>query len=160
MSKKFLAAAAMALALLSTSAQALVLDCKNLAHVPLAVAVSYLDLDGRTWLVEGWYNFEPGEHAKIELDSVNNIFYIYGEFRDGNEVAGGAGSLSLPIYYQTFKYVQNQVALPPERVVSFVRGEALNGVAEISFGPLNQAAPQPQGRAVAPAPGPAPIPRQ
>lgn len=156
MSKKLLAALALGLSTLSLSAQALVLDCKNVAHVPIAVAVSYLDYDGKTWMVEGWYNFEPGEHAKIELDSNNNIFYIYGEFQEGSEVAGGQGALKLPVYYRTFKYVQGQTAIPPDRSVEFVRGVASNGVAEISFGPLRQAAPQPAApqRGGATTPGP------
>ncbi len=154
MSKKSITAAlALGVASLSFNAQALVLDCKNVAQVPIAVAVSYLDYDGKTWLVEGWYNFEPGEHAKIDLDSTNNIFYIYGEFQEGSEVSGGNGSLNLPIYYRTFKYVQGQNALQADKNVNFVRGVASNGVAEIAFGPLQSETPQPpQGQPAPQAP--------
>lgn len=125
------------LATISTKAQALLLNCKNLAHVPIAVAVSYLDYDGVTWFVEGWYNFQPGQQASIDLDSSNNIFYIYGEFQEGSEVAGGRASLKLPLYYNSFKYVQGQNIAVPNRSADFVRGVASDGVAEISFGPLN-----------------------
>lgn len=140
MSKKcwaVLASMFLLLATVSTKAQALVLNCKNLAHVPIAVAVSYLDYDGKTWFVEGWYNFQPGQQAKIDLDSSNNIFYIYGEFQEGSEVAGGQASLNLPLYYQSFKYVQGQNLAVPDRSADFVRGVASEGIAEISFGPLS-----------------------
>ncbi|MBU3845091.1 MAG: DUF1036 domain-containing protein [Candidatus Anaerobiospirillum pullicola] len=136
MLKKIVSVLTVCAAAVSFQVQALTLECKNLANVPIAVAVSYLDYDGKTWLVEGWYNFEPGERANIELDSSNDIFYIFGEFSNGSEVAGGSGSLTLPIYYRTFKYVQGQVSLPPDRSASFVRGVASKGVAQISFGPL------------------------
>lgn len=137
-----LTAAGMALALpllTAGSAQALVLECKNVADAPIAVAVSYLDYDGKSWMVEGWYTLEAGARANIELDSANDIFYIYGEFAGGSEVAGGNGSLQLPVYYRTFKYMQGQpLAGQPDRSAAFVRGVAANGVANITFGPISR----------------------
>ena len=121
---------------LSSSAQALLLECKNAATEPISVAVSYLDYDGKTWMVEGWYSLQAGERANIELDSSNDIFYIYGEFAGGSEVKGGSGSLDLPVYFRTFKYIQGQNSIRPDKVVSFVRGVAANGSAQISFGPI------------------------
>lgn len=122
----------------ASSAQALVLECKNVAHVPISVAVSYLDYDGKTWMVEGWYNLESGARANIQLDSSNDIFYIYGEFEGDQRVQGGEGSLDLPVYYRTFKYVHGQANMKADEKVSFVRGVAANGVAEITFGPISQ----------------------
>lgn len=121
---------------MANSANALVLDCKNAANRPISVAVAYLDYDGKTWMVEGWYNFESGTHAKIELDSANDIFYIYGEFEGDQRVSGGPGSLDLPVYYRTFKYTHGQAKMKADETVSFVRGVATDGVAEITFGPL------------------------
>ena len=137
--RKIAAAAALAGTMtVMTSAQALVLECKNVADVPISVAVSYLDYDGKTWMVEGWYNLDAGARANIELDSSNDIFYIYGEFKGNHEVSGGNGSLDLPVYYRTFKYVHGQNQARPDASVSFVRGVAANGVAQISFGPISQ----------------------
>lgn len=120
------------------SANALLLECKNVANVPISVAVSYLDYDGKTWMVEGWYNLDAGARANIELDSSNDIFYIYGEFEGNHKVQGGQGSLDLPVYYRTFKYVHGQAKMKPDETVSFVRGVAADGVAQISFGPIGQ----------------------
>lgn len=120
-------------------ANALTLDCKNVTTEPIAVAVSYLDLDGKTWYVDGWYNLLPNQQANIELDSNNNFFYIYGEFESGIEVKGGEGSLALPIYYKTFKYIQGQQPdQQPDNVVQFVRGVASDGVAKVTFGPIHR----------------------
>ncbi len=139
MLKKIMAAGALFLGLaVGNSAQALLLECRNVANAPIAVAVSYLDYDGHTWMVEGWYTLGPGERANIDLESSNDIFYIYGEFQGGSEVAGGSGSLELPIYYKTFKYVQGQNILQADKRVSFIRGVAANGVAQITFGPIRQ----------------------
>ena len=123
----------------ATSAAALTLECKNVAHVPVSMAVAYLDYDGKSWMVEGWYTLEAGARANINLDSDNNIFYIYGEFQGGQQVSGGSGSLDLPIYYRTFKYVQKPDGVErPDAVVSFSRGYADNGMAVITLGPINQ----------------------
>lgn len=137
MFKKLIAGATLALSSIG-AANALTLECTNVANVPISVAVSYLDYDGRSWMVEGWYNLEAGARANIELDSANDIFYIYGEFQGGTEVSGGSGSLNLPVYFRTFKYVQGQQNVQPDRVVSFVRGVASNGSAQIAFGPIRQ----------------------
>ena len=48
MLKKIVAVLTVCAAALSLQVQALTLECKNLANVPIAVAVSYLDLDGTT----------------------------------------------------------------------------------------------------------------
>ena len=120
------------------SANALVLDCKNVAHVPISIAVSYLDYDGKTWMVEGWYNLDAGAHAKIELDSSNDVFYIYGEFPGNQKVAGGEGALELPVYYRTFKYIYGQQPAKPDETVFFVQGVATNGLSEITLGPLSR----------------------
>lgn len=135
---KKLACAAAICALSMSSAHALLLKCKNVADRPISVAVSYLDYDGKTWLVEGWYNLDPGMQANIDLESSNDIFYLYGEFTGGSEVSGGAGSLQLPIQYRTFKYIQGQNFATPDTTVSFVRGVASNGVAEVTFGPISK----------------------
>lgn len=139
-SKQALLGGAMVAAGLSThGAAALTLDCKNAAHVPVSMAVAYLDYDGKTWLVEGWYTLEAGSRATIELDSDNNIFYIFGEFKGGQQVSGGSGSLELPIYYRTFKYVQDvKGVVNPDAVVPFSRGYADNGRAVITLGPIKQ----------------------
>ncbi|MGN8852651.1 hypothetical protein [Anaerobiospirillum succiniciproducens] len=119
-----------------SSANALVLECKNVADVPISVALSYLDYDGKTWMVEGWYNFPAGSRANIELESSNDIFYIFGEFESGDLVSGGPGALNLPVKYRTFKHIQGQQNGQPDAEVSFVRGVASQGVAQITFGPL------------------------
>ncbi len=133
------AAVAGAVGLYASSSVALTLECKNITPVPVSMAVAYLDYDGKSWMVEGWYTLEAGARANIELDSDNSIFYIYGEFQGGQQVSGGGGSLELPIYYRTFKYVQSPNGVErPDAVVSFSRGYANNGHAVITLGPIKQ----------------------
>lgn len=126
------------------NAQALTLDCQNKASEPIAVAVSYLGDDGNTWYVEGWYNLKAQEHALIELPSSNNIFYIFGEFKNGVKVEGGYGSIQIPVLWSDFQYTLANALLPQnaDGVEQFVRGMATKGYAQISFGPVNQPAAQ------------------
>lgn len=139
MLRKTVATLAMALGLsAASSANALLLECKNVTDQPISVALSYLDYDGKTWLVEGWYNFPAGVRANIELESSNDIFYIYGEFGNGALVSGGDGSLDLPVHFRTFKNIQGQQYTRPDATVSFVRGVASQGVAQITFGPFTE----------------------
>lgn len=129
-----LLAAALAL---GGSAQALTLDCKNLTQEPIAVSVSYLGADGKTWFIEGWYNLEGQKQALIELPSSNDIFYIFGEFGNGVKVEGGSGSVQMPVVWDDFQYTQSQPLQKPDSVEQFVRGVATKGYAQISFGPFN-----------------------
>lgn len=124
--------------LLGLPAQALTLDCNNLSNEPIAVAVSYLGSDGNTWFVEGWYNLKAKEHALIELPSSNDVFYIFGEFKNGLKVEGGAGSIRIPVKWDDFQYnTLNQALGTPDSVEQFVRGVATSGYAQISFGPVS-----------------------
>lgn len=121
-----------------SNANALVLECTNVADKPVSLAVAYLDYDGKTWMTEGWYNLDANSRANIELDSANNVFYIYGEFQGGVQVSGGQGALELPIYYRTFKYIYGQNKDKPDDTVLFVQGSAENNVSQITLGPIKQ----------------------
>lgn len=122
---------------LGSVSQALTLDCQNKSSEHIALAVSYLSNDGKTWIVEGWYNLQSQEHALIELPSNNDIFYIFGEFGNNIKVSGGEGSVNMPVVWNEFQYVQADPIKNHDAVESFVRGVATNGYAEISFGPFN-----------------------
>lgn len=124
-------------AALGGTAQALTLECKNLTQEPIAVAVSYLGSDGKTWFIEGWYNLEGQKEALIELPSSNDIFYIFGEFGNGVKVEGGTGSVQLPVVWSDFQYTQGNRLQNPDSVEQFVRGVATKGHAQISFGPFS-----------------------
>lgn len=134
------ALSAAALALCAGSADALTLECANRTDQNVAIAVSYLDLDNKTWIVEGWYNLQGNTTANIELDSKNNIFYIFGEFANGIRVDGqeGPGGLKLPIFDRTFRYVYGPQVQGASESVVFIRGQAENNHAQITLGPFKQ----------------------
>nr|WP_278515925.1 DUF1036 domain-containing protein [Succinivibrio dextrinosolvens] len=72
------------------------------ADATVVRAFSYLDNKGNDLVVDGWYNVMPKQKAKVELDSKNDIYYLYSEFSNGKNLEGGKGAVDLKVKDRSF----------------------------------------------------------
>ena len=132
MNKKLQASALGAL-MLSLSVNALEVTIDNQTEATVVMAFSYLDNNENDWVVDGWYNVKPKQKALVNLDSKNDIYYLYSEFSNGKKLEGGKGSVSLNVKDRSFYYKQSQVTKDLIRKVSFLRARGNEGKALIKI---------------------------
>ena len=92
----------MSLALAAQCAQSLELTIENQTDSTVVLAFSYLDNKHNDWVVDGWYNVNPKKTEKVNLDSKNDIYYLYSEFSNGKKLEGGKGSVNLYVDNRSF----------------------------------------------------------
>ena len=95
------------------------------------MAFSYLDNKENDWVVDGWYNVMPKQKAKVELDSKNDIYYLYSEFSNGKKLEGGKGAVDLKVKDRSFFYKQKKIPDDVDRKVSLLRARGNDGHALI-----------------------------
>ena len=112
-------------------ANALEITIENQTDATVVMAFSYLDNKENDWVVDGWYNVMPKQKAKVELDSKNDIYYLYSEFSNGKKLEGGKGSVDLKVKARSFFYKQKKIPDDVDRTVSFLRARGNDGHALI-----------------------------
>lgn len=130
---KKLFTAIMSLALAVQCAHSLELTIENQTDSTVVLAFSYLDNKHNDWVVDGWYNVNPKKTEKVNLDSKNDIYYLYSEFSNGKKLEGGKGSVNLYVDNRSFFYKQNKIPKTVQRKVSFVRARGNDGKAHIKI---------------------------
>ncbi len=102
----------------------------NQTKSEVVMAFSYLSNKEQDWVVDGWYNIEPNKTANIDLDTDNDIYYLYAEFSNGKKIEGGQGAVELSVQDTSFLYKQKD---EPEnsRKVSFLRARSNGSKATI-----------------------------
>ncbi len=118
-------------ALMASAASALEITIDNKTDATVVMAFSYLDNKENTWVVDGWYNVLPKKKSQVNLDSKNDIYYLYSEFSNGKKLEGGKGSVELKVKDRAFFYKQNEPLKDLERKVSFLRARGNDGKALI-----------------------------
>ncbi len=121
-----------AAALLSGSAQALEITVDNQTDSKVAMAFSYLSNQDKEWVVDGWYNVDPKNKARIDLDTDNELYYVYSEFSNGKKIEGGQGAVDLMIQNRSFYYKQKEAPTRHARSVKFLRARSNSNKATIS----------------------------
>ena len=116
-----------------TRAQCLEITIDNHTDATVVMAFSYLDNKENDWVVDGWDNVMPRQLAKVDLDSKNDIYYLYSEFSNGKKLEGGSGSVELQIFDRSFFYLQKKPAANYDRKVSFLRARGNEGKALIKI---------------------------
>lgn len=116
---------------LSANASALEITVENVTDSTVVMAFSYLDSNSNEWTVDGWYNVNPNSKAKVNLNSSNDIYYLYSEFSNGKKLEGGKGSVRLKVDDRSFLYRQNTPPAFAGREVSFLRARGNAGKAVI-----------------------------
>ena len=114
-------------------ANALEVKIENQTKASVVMAFSYLDTKSNEWVVDGWYNVEPQQNALINLDSSNDIYYLYSEFSNGKKLEGGKGSIKLKVNNRSFFYKQSEKQANADREVSFLRARGSDGKAIIKI---------------------------
>ena len=114
-----------------SSSQALEVTIDNQTEATVVMAFSYLDTKENDWVVDGWYNVMPKDKVLVNLDSKNDIYYLYSEFSNGKKLEGGKGSVTLAVDDRSFFYRQKKVPPTAERKVSFLRARGNDGKALI-----------------------------
>lgn len=130
---KKLFTAIMSVALAMQCANSLELTIENQTDSTVVLAFSYLDNKQNDWVVDGWYNVNPKKTEKVNLDSKNDIYYLYSEFSNGKKLEGGKGSVNLYVDNRAFFYKQNKIPKTVQRKVSFVRARGNEGKAHIKI---------------------------
>ncbi|NLK85669.1 MAG: DUF1036 domain-containing protein [Aeromonadales bacterium] len=125
--KKLLALCALTLASTCMSANALEVTIDNKTKATVVMAFSYLDSKTNDWVVDGWYNVEPEQKALVNLDSKNDIYYLYSEFSNGKKLEGGKGSVVLKVKNRNFFYKQTKPTDDLDRKATFLRARSNNG---------------------------------
>ncbi|MGN0903456.1 MAG: DUF1036 domain-containing protein [Succinivibrio sp.] len=128
--KKVLTALIGAMAL---NASALDVTIDNHTDATVVMAFSYLDNTDNVWVVDGWYNVLPKQKAVVNLDSRNDIYYLYSEFSNGKKLEGGNGSVQLQVQDRSFFYKQGKAPKTANRKVSFLRARGNDGHALIKI---------------------------
>ncbi|MGN1281993.1 MAG: DUF1036 domain-containing protein [Succinivibrio sp.] len=118
---------------LSSAANALEITVDNVTDSTVVMAFSYLDSQSNEWTVDGWYNVNPNSKAKVNLNSTNDIYYLYSEFSNGKKLEGGKGSVKLRVADRSFLYRQNTPPASANREVSFLRARGNAGKAVIKI---------------------------
>lgn len=131
MKKLFTAIISVALAM--QCANSLELTIENQTDSTVVLAFSYLDNKQNDWVVDGWYNVNPKKTEMVNLDSKNDIYYLYSEFSNGKKLEGGKGSVNLYVDNRAFFYKQNKIPKTVQRKVSFVRARGNDGKAHIKI---------------------------
>ena len=85
------------------------------------MAFSYLDNKENDWVVDGWYNVMPKQKDKVQLDSKNDIYYLYSEFSNARQLDGGKWAVELKVKNRSFFYKQKQSPDDVDRKVSLLR---------------------------------------
>ena len=117
-----------------TSANALEVTVENATDATVVMAFSYLDNKENDWVVDGWYNVEPKQKAKISLDSKNDIYYLFSEFSNRKKLEGGKGAVALNVGERSFFYKQkDKPSAELNRKVSFLRARGSDGKALIKI---------------------------
>ncbi|WP_406030330.1 DUF1036 domain-containing protein [Succinivibrio sp.] len=130
---KKLFTAIMSVALAMQCANSLELTIENQTDSTVVLAFSYLDNKQNDWVVDGWYNVNPKKTEMVNLDSKNDIYYLYSEFSNGKKLEGGKGSVNLYVDNRAFFYKQNKIPKTVQRKVSFVRARGNEGKAHIKI---------------------------
>lgn len=130
---KKLFTAIMSVALAMQCANSLELTIENQTDSTVVLAFSYLDNKQNDWVVDGWYNVNPKKTEMVNLDSKNDIYYLYSEFSNGKKLEGGKGSVNLYVDNRAFFYKQNKIPKTVQRKVSFVRARGNDGKAHIKI---------------------------
>lgn len=130
--RKFLLTAFLG-AFISSNAQALEVTVDNQTKATVVMAFSYLDKTSKEWVVDGWYNVKPQKKGIINLDTDNDIYYLYSEFSNGKRLEGGNGSIKLKVQERSFFYKQNDAPSSLNREVSFLRARGNLGKAVIKI---------------------------
>lgn len=120
-------------AFISCNAQALEVTVDNQTKATVVMAFSYLDKTSKEWVVDGWYNVKPQKKGIINLDTDNDIYYLYSEFSNGKKLEGGNGSIKLKVQERSFFYKQNDAPSSLNREVSFLRARGNLGKAVIKI---------------------------
>lgn len=120
-------------ALFMHSAHSLEITIENQTDSTVVLAFSYLDNKHNDWVVDGWYNVDPKKTEMVNLDSKNDIYYLYSEFSNGKKLEGGKGSVNLYVANRSFFYKQNKIPKTVQRKVSFVRARGNEGKAHIKI---------------------------
>lgn len=123
----------MSVALAMQCANSLELTIENQTDSTVVLAFSYLDNKQNDWVVDGWYNVNPKKTEMVNLDSKNDIYYLYSEFSNGKKLEGGKGSVNLYVDNRAFFYKQNKIPKTVQRKVSFVRARGNDGKAHIKI---------------------------
>ncbi len=126
------AAVAAAALLASQWAAALSVVVDNGTEATVSMAFSYLDAKSKKWMVDGWYNISPNEKSRVELNTSNELYYVYAEFSNGKKISGGTGSADLKVKETNFLYPQDKDLPDASRTVSFLRARSSNNQATIN----------------------------
>lgn len=120
--------------LLSLNAQALDVTVNNTTEETASFAFSYLDKDSGEWMVDGWYNVAGGKKEIIALNTVNTVYYLYAELKNGSriEAASGQGA-ELSVFDGAFVYAQKKLPAGEGETVRFVRAQSRDNAATINL---------------------------
>ncbi len=113
--------------------QALEVTVDNQTEAKVCLAFSYLSVKDKDWVVDGWYNVEPRQQAQINLDTDNDMYYLYTEFSNGKKIEGGPGAVKLRVQDEAFYCKQDRVPEEKSRVVSFLRARSNGDKANIKI---------------------------
>lgn len=117
----------------SFSANALEITIDNQTTSKVAMAFSYLPSNDKDWVVDGWYNVDANEKALLNLDTSNEMYYVYAEFSNGKKIEGGEGAVKLMVQNRSFVYKQNAAPDSNVREVSFLRARSNGDKATIKI---------------------------
>ena len=123
--KKFLCF--ISLFLMAFNVKAIEVTIDNTTKATVVMAFSYYDKDKKDWVVEGWYNVESNQKGIVNLNTDNDIFYLYSEFSNGKKLEAGRGSLDLMIKDRSFYYLQKQKPSDMNKKATFLRAKANQG---------------------------------
>ncbi len=127
--KKFLALAAL---FSLFSANAMDVAVENTTQETVVLAFSYLDKDQDKWMVDGWYNIKPKETSHINLNTNNELYYLYAEFSNGKKIEGGKDSLRLKVRSKSFIYPQDDKSFVGYEV-NFLKARGVGDKAQIKI---------------------------
>ncbi|MCR5535993.1 MAG: DUF1036 domain-containing protein [Succinivibrio sp.] len=113
--------------------QALEITVDNQTEAKVCLAFSYLSSEEQSWVVDGWYNVEPKQQAQINLNTDNDMYYLYTEFSNGKKIEGGPGAVNLRVLDESFYFKQDDVPSEEARTVSFLRARSNGNKANIKI---------------------------
>lgn len=112
------------------SASAIDVTVDNTTQETVVLAFSYLDKDQDKWMVDGWYNIKPKETSHINLNTENELYYLYAEFSNGKKIEGGKDSLRLKVRNKSFLYSQDDKSFEGYEV-NFLKARGVGDKAQI-----------------------------
>lgn len=125
-------AMALALGMAAQSVQALEITINNKSSAEAVFAFSYLERGTQRWVVDGWYNAAAHSSGVLDVNSDNDVYYLYAELESGRAISDPRG-IALAVADTPFYYAQDEGLPEATRTVRFVRTSANNGKAQINI---------------------------